>query len=105
MKFLFEKQLGIYEATSGYEDKNGFLMACEQGNFKIVKFLIEKNHCGINDIDTTRTNGFLYACQKGHFQIMKFLFEKNCGIEQIDSVGRNGFLYACGLWLWDKYDI
>ena len=41
-------------------DRNGFMLACENGHLNIVEFLVE------NNCHEYGFNGFLIACKKGH---------------------------------------
>jgi ankyrin repeat protein len=55
----------------------GFIYACANGHFEIMKYLI-LNNCKTNEY--SRCSGFLRACQNGHFEIVKYLILNNCEI-------------------------
>ena len=61
---------------------NGFLYACINGHFEIVKLLIENNSCKIEEKDYGGFNGFIHACLNGHYEIVKLLIENNFEINE-----------------------
>lgn len=42
-----------------------FVIACQVGCYKIIKFLIDKNF-GLNHITSDKTTGFTFLCEKLH---------------------------------------
>lgn len=52
-------------------------IACLQGHFPSVQYLVEKLQINVNYQDRTGSTALMYASWKGHFKIVKYLIEKH----------------------------
>ena len=59
-----------------------FVLACINGNLKIVKYLLANGA----DIETNNNSGLQWASHKGHFKLVKYLVDNGADIN--DGLGR-----------------
>jgi ankyrin repeat protein len=68
---------------------NPLSVACENGHFEIVKFLVKNGA----DIHMQYNYAFVYSCKNGHLEIVKFLFKNGADIH---VPFESSLIKACG---------
>jgi ankyrin repeat protein len=67
------------EEKDKYYGKNGFIWACENGHFEIVKYLIQHTDCNLQVKDKYGHNAFDIAHKRRKFKIMVYLVKYKIG--------------------------
>ena len=76
--------------------KGKLIDACFQGEFEIVKLLLERTDAQLDARNEKGNTGFHVACYKGHKDIVQMLL--NCSdieVNATDIDGRTAFMLAC----------
>jgi len=75
-------------------ENKDFLIACENGNFNVIKKMIKLKKININfQLDNNKT-GLIYASKNGHFEIVKLLVENNVDMNIQDINKNTALMYA-----------
>lgn len=69
-------------------------VACLQGNFSVVKNLIDDMQIDINYLDRTGSTALMYAAYSGHEKIVKFLLEHGANAQIKNLKGGTALRYA-----------
>lgn len=81
------KILGLQENDKPYDGKSFLHIACEHGNFELVKLF---SHLDVNGLDSLRRTPLAYATSSGNLEIVKYLIgEKEAGLD----VGTNRYVF------------
>lgn len=94
-KYLFEKGGDI--RTKNDSDEDSFLIACKNGCFSIVKYMVEEIGFDFESESENleKENGFHLACEFGHFSIVKYLTSMNWNFEKRNKKNQTPFWIAC----------
>jgi len=77
------------------EKNSGLIVACRNGNIKIIELLI-KFRVNLEAKETiTGNTGLIWACQNGHVQCVQLLIKFGANLEATSYVGHNAFIVAC----------
>jgi xylan 1,4-beta-xylosidase len=65
-------------------DAESFFAAARQGNFEIVKWLVEYSRISLNEYDGSHRNVLHYAAMSGNFETFVYLVDK-CGMDPLEG--------------------
>lgn len=62
-------------------DINPLIYCCHQGQFELVKFLVDEAGADINIISKNNTTPIMYAAEAGHYNIVEYLIGKGAALQ------------------------
>lgn len=69
--------------------------AVHEGSFEIIKLLIERYYCQIDQRSSTNKTPFHLACIRGDQQAIKYLLDKGASTTVVDRDGCTPLHYLC----------
>jgi len=73
--------------------KTPLMFACEQGNRKIVEYLVS-NGALVNDKDTNGLTPLIYASKNGRIEVVNYLIDSGALLDDQDRHGLTALMYA-----------
>jgi len=92
-KLLVER--GAKTNVRGFRQETLLMLACENGNNEIAKYLIDKCGAKINDIDENGQSAFFYAIRAGNESLINLLIKKGANISLKDNTGQTILNEVC----------